>query len=168
MPLDAAIDAGRVVLGIGDIQARRAERGILITHALGSCLGITAYDSRARVGGMIHAQLPLSQLNAEMARGYPARFVDLGIPLLIKSVIDLGADRRNLRIVVAGAANMIATTNDLFNIASRNITVMRKIFWQMGVLLAGEDVGGTNPRTMTLRFESGDTLIESQGRHYQL
>ncbi len=69
-----------------------------------------------------------------------------------------------MRVTVAGAANMIATTNDLFNIATRNLTVMRKLFWQQGVLLAGEDTGGTSPRTMTLKLDTGETVIDSQGR----
>jgi chemotaxis protein CheD len=168
MSPDTAVDAGRVVLGIGELQCRRAERGILITHALGSCLGIAAYDAHSKVGAMLHAQLPLSQLNAGLARTNPARFVDLGVPLLIKAATDLGANRRLLRFTVAGAATMIATTNDLFNIATRNLTVMRKLCWQQGILLAGEDTGGTNPRTMTLRFDTGETVIESQGRLYKL
>jgi chemotaxis protein CheD len=168
MSHDVITDAGRVVLGIGGLQARRAERGLIITHALGSCLGIVVYDAHAKVGAMLHAQLPLGQLNADLARQDPGRFVDLGIPLLFKAATDLGANRRLLRVTVAGAANMIATTNDLFNIATRNLTVMRKIFWQQGVLVAGEDTGGTSPRTMSLKLDTGETVIESQGRKYVL
>ncbi|GDY12952.1 chemotaxis protein CheD [Planctomycetota bacterium] len=169
MPLpDPAHDAGRVVVGIGAHAARRADRGIIITHALGSCVGIVVYDAHSKVGGMLHAQLPLSQLNAELARTQPARFVDLGIPLLLKAVADLGANRRTLRVTVAGAASMLVTSNDLFNIPARNLTVMRKLFWQHSLLVAGEDTGGSIPRTMTLRLDTGETVIESQGRQYTL
>jgi chemotaxis protein CheD len=168
MSHDVITDAGRVVLGIGGLQARRAERGLLITHALGSCLGIVVYDAQAKVGAMLHAQLPLSQMSPDLAQKEPGRFVDLGIPLLFKMATDLGANRRLLRVTVAGAANMVATTNDLFNIATRNLTVMRKMFWQQGVLLAGEDTGGVSPRTMSLKLDTGETVIESQGRKYIL
>ena len=161
-------DAGRVVVGIGAIAARRADRGQIITHALGSCLGIVVYDPHARVGAMLHAQLPLAQLNPGLAQQHPERFVDLGIALLFKAASELGANRRRLRVTVAGAANMTVTTNDLFNIATRNLTVMRKVFWQQGVLVAGEDTGGISPRTMSLQLESGETMIESQGRKYLL
>ena len=113
---------------------------------------------------MLHAQLPLAQLNPDLARDNPARFVDLGIPLLVQAAIDRGADRRQLKLVVAGGAMMIVTTNPLFNISSRNLTVMRKVLWQQGCLLAGEDTGGTQPRTMTLKLDTGETLIDSQGR----
>ena len=168
MSPDSNQDAGRVVIGIGGIEARRADRGIIITHALGSCLGIVIYDAQARVGAMLHAQLPQGQLNADLARQDPGRFVDLGIPLLFQAAIALGANRRLLRVTVAGAANMIATTNEFFNIATRNLTTMRKVFWQQGILLAGEDTGGTSPRTMTLRLDTGETVVESQGKKYTL
>ena len=81
-----------------------------------------------------------------------------------QAAIDRGADRRQLKLVVAGGAMMIVTTNPLFNISSRNLTVMRKVLWQQGCLLAGEDTGGTQPRTMTLKLDTGETLIDSQGR----
>jgi len=38
------------------------------------------------------------------------------------------------------------------------------VLWQQGCLLAGEDTGGTQPRTMTLKLDTGETLIDSQGR----
>jgi chemotaxis protein CheD len=170
MPTETiAVDAGRVVIGIGGLEVRCATQGLIITHALGSCLGIAIYDAKAKVGGMLHAQLPLSQLNPDRASENPALFVDLGIPLLFKMAVAKGANPRLLRVTVAGAANMMASNaNDLFNIASRNLTVMKKVFWQQGVLLGGEDTGGVQPRTMTLRFDTGETLIESQGRRYTL
>lgn len=162
-----APDAGRVILGIGGLAVRRAAAGCLVTHALGSCLGIVVHDRVQQIGGMLHAQLPLAQLNPERAKESPSLFVDLGIQLLFKSLAQFGAEKRNLRITVAGGASIAAAANT-FDIANRNLTVMRKIFWQMGLLVAGEDTGGGLPRTMFLDLATGTTLIESQGRRTAL
>ena len=161
-------DAGRVVLGIGGLAARRAAAGCLVTHALGSCLGIVIHDNFNHVGGMLHAQLPLGQLNPDLARDSPSIFVDLGIHLLFKAVLGLGGVKRHLRVVVAGGANVTGSASDQFDIANRNLTVMRKIFWQQGILVAAEDTGGGLPRTMTLDLAIGTIQIESQGRRYTL
>ena len=161
-------DAGRVVLGIGGLAVRRAGAGRLITHALGSCLGIAIFDPHHHVGGMLHAQLPLGQLNPERARDMPSLFVDLGIQLLFNSLRDLGGNPRTVRVTVAGGANVTGPVANQFDIANRNITVMRKIFWQQGILVAGEDTGGGLPRTMSLDLATGATLIESQGRRSTL
>lgn len=161
-------DAGRVVLGIGGLAVRRAAAGSLVTHALGSCLGIAVHDKQQQVGGMLHAQLPLGQLSPDRAKDSPSLFVDLGLQLLVKAVQDLGCSRRGLRVVVAGGANVTGSIANQFDIANRNLTVMRKVFWQLGILVAAEDTGGGLPRTMTLDLATGTTHLESQGRRYTL
>ncbi len=161
-------DAGRVVLGIGGLAARRAGAGTLVTQALGSCLGIAVFDKQHNGGGMLHAPLPLAQLSPERAQDSPSLFVDLGITLLFKAVFELGAKKGCLRVVVAGGANVTGAAPNQFDIANRNLTVMRKIFWQQGILVAGEDTGGGLPRTMTLDLATGTTHLESQGRRYTL
>ena len=161
-------NAGRVVLGIGGLAIRHAQAGSLVTHALGSCLGIVAHDPVHHVGGMLHAQLPLAQLSPERAKESPALFVDLGIQLLFKAMFDLGAKKGSMRVVVAGGANVTGTSVNQFDIANRNLTVMRKMFWQQGILIAGEDTGGGLPRTMTLDLATGVVQLESQGRRSTL
>ncbi len=162
MPADTATDP-RSVIGIGGLVARSGS-GIIITHALGSCLGIAVHDQYTKVGAMIHAQLPLSTKSPDRARQQPALFVDLSLGLVIEAAVKAGAERRRLRICVAGAANVTSIANDIFNIAKQNITVLRKVLWQAGVLVAGEDTGGTQPRTMTLDVASGQVAIDSAGR----
>lgn len=170
MSVDSArcADAGRVVIGIGGLVVRQSQAGVIVTHALGSCLGIAVYEKANRIGGMLHAQLPLSGQNPQRAAVAPTFFVDLGLRMLLQAVADLGADRKKLRLTVAGAANMTASTTDIFQIANRNLTVFRKTLWQEGLLVAGEDVGGVIPRTMTLQLDSGQTVIESQGQRHVL
>lgn len=162
------VNAGRVVLGIGGLAVRHALAGTLVTHALGSCVGIVAHDPLHHVGGMLHAQLPLAQLSPDRAKDSPTLFVDLGMQMLFTALFQLGAKKGNLRIVVAGGANVTGSAPNQFDIANRNLTVMRKMFWQMGLLVAGEDTGGGLPRTMTLDLASGIVQLESQGRRSTL
>jgi chemotaxis protein CheD len=169
MPPDQPLqDAGRVVIGIGGLAVRRAGAGTIITHALGSCLGIAVWDPHQRIGGMLHAQLPLAQLNPDRARESPTLFVDLGLNLLFKSAIEMGARKAALRVTVAGGANVTGSVASQFDIANRNLTVLRKLLWQQGVLVAGEDTGGGHPRTMSLNLATGETLVEGQGRRSAL
>jgi chemotaxis protein CheD len=88
--------------------------------------------------------------------------------LLLDNVLKYGSTKNTLRVVVAGGANVTGTTVNQFDIANRNLTVMRKVFWQMGLLIAAEDTGGGLPRTMTLNLATGAVLLESQGRRSTL
>jgi len=58
------------------------EDDVLITYALGSCLGIAIYDPVARIGGLLHVMLPLSTIDPAKAAENPFMFVDTGVPRL--------------------------------------------------------------------------------------
>ena len=47
-----------VVVGVADLAIARESQGQLITYALGSCIGLSAYDPVAKVGGLLHYMLP--------------------------------------------------------------------------------------------------------------
>ena len=54
----------RYVVGVGDMKI--AEKGdLIVTHALGSCLGLMVHDPGLNVGGLLHAMLPLQPLGEE-------------------------------------------------------------------------------------------------------
>jgi chemotaxis protein CheD len=150
----------QIVIGIGGLEVRRG--GCIVTYALGSCLGVTVFDAVSGVGGMLHAQLPLAARIPERARENPALFVDRGLTLLVERAIALGAEKRRLRLTVAGGANITATDNDLFNIARQNLTIMRKILWQLGMIIAAEDTGGSTPRNLSLDLTTGATRVTCQ------
>ena len=156
-------------VAMGELAVLRAKHGRLVTYALGSCVGVALVDLTAGVGGMAHVQLPNSRLAADQAaaKARPGRYADLGLPLLFTELLARGAERRRLRVTIAGGANTTLGT-DIFAIGERNITAVRKWLWQTGLLVAGEATGGGMPRTMTLDLANGGTLIASQGKVTQL
>ena len=141
-------------IGIAEYKISSDPEDVLTTHSLGSCVGLTMYDPVARIGGMVHCLLPLSRTNPEKAKQSPATFVDTGVMLLLKELIDLGVDKRKLIVKVAGAAQMLGNNNQ-FKMGERNYTVTRKILWKNRMLIDGERVGGSSPRTMTLYLNNG-------------
>ncbi len=138
---------------------------IIITHALGSCLGIAAYDPMVRVGGLLHVMLPLSTIDPVKAERNPLMFVDTGFPNLLMQCLRIGAQKQRLEITVAGGANANETEeNDLFKIGKRNFLILRKLLWKDGLLLKSFDVGGSNSRTMSLEIGTGKVMIRSSGQ----
>ncbi|HWB53457.1 MAG TPA: hypothetical protein VG722_04665, partial [Tepidisphaeraceae bacterium] len=49
-----------VVVGVSDAKTSSSKEDMLITYALGSCIGVALYDVKTGVGGMLHYQLPSS------------------------------------------------------------------------------------------------------------
>lgn len=153
----------RKVVGVSDLKVSSNVQEEIITHALGSCLGITAYDPVARVGGLVHVMLPLSKADPAKAKVKPAMYVDSGLGLLLNKIYELGAQKKNLEIIVAGGASMKKNDDDdYFKIGKRNFTVLRKLLWKNGFMIAKQDVGGSISRTMTLSIADGIVTINKQ------
>ncbi len=140
---------------------------MLVTHALGSCLGIAAYDPEVPVGGILHVMLPTSSVNPEKAKANPYMFVDVGVPQLFKQLYAMGAEKRRIVVKVAGGAN-ISGGSDFFAIGKRNFVILRKLFWKNGIMISGQDVAGSISRTMYLDISTGRTWLQSSGREWEL
>jgi chemotaxis protein CheD len=153
-----------VTVGMADMKVSADPDAALITHALGSCLGITLYDPVVRVGGMLHAMLPDSTIDAVKAEMNPAMFVDTGVPRLFRACYELGAEKSRIQVKVAGGSTIrTARSEDYFRIGERNFVALRKLLWRNNVLLKSYDVGGTRSRTLTLDLKDGDVVVRSDG-----
>ena len=65
-----------------------ASRGdVIVTHALGSCLGVAVHDPVTAVGGLAHVMMPQGNMNPEKAQANPFMFVDTGIPAFFQARI---------------------------------------------------------------------------------
>ncbi len=150
-------------LGIAELYTSSNLQDELITHSLGSCLGVTIYDKKLNVGGMLHALLPLSKNDKSKADKNPAMFSDTGMQELLTQMYQLGSKKEDLIVKVAGCASPLDIEGK-FKIGERNYAVFRKILWRNNILIAGEDVGGKNPRTLMLNIQTGETTIASLGQ----
>lgn len=154
-------------VGVADMKLSNAAGDVVVTHALGSCLGVVIHDPKACVGGILHYMLPQSQVDATKAKDNPFMFGDTGIPLLFETAYKQGATKDNLRVVIAGGAQVFEQ-RDFFDIGKRNIVIARKLFWKNNVMIAAEDVGDHIPRTLYLEIGSGKTWFLSHGQTKEL
>ncbi len=153
------------IVGVADMIVSADPEDEIVTHALGSCLGITVYDPVARVGGMLHVMLPLSSVNVERAKSNPHMFIDTGVPRLFIESYKLGAEKKRLIVKVAGGASLHGHNedDDYFQIGKRNFVMLRKLLWKNGVLLQASEVGGRESRAMTMDMATGETTIKVNG-----
>src|SRR5262245_15145878 len=125
-PSIAALFAQRVVVGVGDLAVSNNPQVTLSTYALGSCLGIIAYDPIAQTGGILHIMLPDSSISHDKAAKQPAMFADTGLPLFFRALAGMKVERNRLRVFLTGGASVLNGT-DPFKIGARNITAVKKI-----------------------------------------
>jgi chemotaxis protein CheD len=151
-----------ITINVSDARASADPADTLVTYSLGSCIGVCLYDPVARVAGLLHYQLPTSTMDAAKADKNPFMFADTGFSALLSMMEQLGAQRRRLKVKLAGGAAMLNDAGS-FNIGKRNHAAIRKILWQQGMFIESEDVGGGAPRTVYLRVADGSLTIKSGG-----
>lgn len=149
------------IIRIADFKISSEPDDVLITYALGSCMGISVYDPVAQVGGLIHVMLPLSNIDPEKARSDPAMFIDTGVPKLFKACYGVGAEKERMQVKVAGGACLHADPGeDQYQIGKRNVLMLKKLLWKNSVLIHAQDTGGEQSRTMQLDMKSGQVHLK--------
>ncbi len=150
----------KLVVGVGEMAVVSGPQAELVTHALGSCLGLIIYDPVAMVGALLHAMLPASSLNIEKARLKPAMFVDTGVITLLESYFNAGGKKERMIVKAAGCA-MPLNAGPMFRIGERNFAMLQMILDKNRLPIAAHDVGGTRSRTMRLEVGSGRVILSS-------
>lgn len=167
MNMVAVSERINLVVGVSDMKISSSQSAVLVTHSLGSCLGVAAHDPVAGVGGLLHFQLPLSAKNPMRAQQNPFMFADTGFTAMFEELVSMGASKKNLTFKIAGGA-CVADKNGLFNIGQRNYVVLKKLFWKNQLFIAAEDVGGDFWRNMKFDINTGRVWIKCPTGEYEL
>ena len=163
-PTSSSLFVQRVVVGVGDMAASNNTATMLSTYALGSCIGVIAYDATARCGGILHLMLPEASVSPQKAATQPAMFADTGLPLFFKALMGLKAERARLKLFVAGGASVLAG-QDPFKIGERNTRFTLDFIAQNRLSLVKTETGGTVNRTVHLELNTGNvSLISPAGK----
>lgn len=157
----------RITVNISDMKASADRDAYLITHSLGSCIGLVAYDAKCAAGALLHFQLPDSTIHGRRAQENPFMFADTGIPLFLQQLYALGADRGRIVVGMFGGANML-DDEELFKIGTKNARAAKRILWQHAIAITHEDVGGRSSRTVSLDLDTGVIGLRRDGRLYNL
>ena len=91
-----------IKVGIADMKIARRE-GVLITYALGSCIGISLYDPAIKLAALLHIMLPEAGSMSDMN---VFKFADTGIQEMLRKMAAFGGVKRRYQCKIAGGAKM--------------------------------------------------------------
>lgn len=150
-----------IKVGMADLNVTHLT-GVLKTTGLGSCVGITLYDGKAKVAGMAHVMLPTSDIAREGKLNI-AKYADTAIPDMIQKMEALGASVARMEAKMAGGAQMFAFggSSDTMRIGPRNVESCKEMLKRYSIPLKAEDTGGNYGRTIEFDCVTGSLLIRS-------
>ena len=130
----------KIIVGIAEGKIAKGDQ-VLVSYALGSCVGVCLYDWQEHIAGMAHVILPCTEYAADKTNLY--KFADQGVRELIREMERHGARKGRMTAKIAGGARMFETS---------------------GIKLTAQDTGRNYGRTIS--FHAGDgTLKISTVRH---
>ena len=150
-------DENTILVATGELAVAEHPK-VLVTPALGSCVGITLWDAFARRGGMAHIMLPSP--SDTRVEGLASRFASIAIPTLADEVTQ-GSALRRLVAKIAGGSVMFGTDNGAPSIGARNIIEVKRQLALLRIPLVAEDTGGGHARTMELHLDTGLVVVRS-------
>ncbi len=154
---------------IGDMTISADPDDVLVIYGLGSCVAVCLYARSAQVGGMLHSLLPAPSGNNDTGQN-ATKFVSRGVPLLLDSLLSLGANPNRLAVYLFGGAQVIPSlaSNDSSSIGQRNIKAAETALQAASLKIQARDTGGGSGRTVKLYISNGQVTIRTLGQEKEL
>ena len=134
---------------------------VLSTYALGSCVGVLAFDSHTKAAGLIHIMLPTvgKRRNSDFN---PCMFVDTGLPELFREMSGMRALKARMSVALIGGAsvNKAGGGKSFFKIGEDNLAAVRDYCQKNALRIVYEDVGGYTNRTIHFYIGKGQLTVK--------
>jgi chemotaxis protein CheD len=153
-PTTAALST--VVLRPGDFHFGGGHTRI--STLLGSCVSITLWHPRKRIGGMCHYMMSERQRAADSA--LDGRYASEAFALFLQRVGQAGTRPCEYQAKLFGGANMFATAErGGMDIGARNIDCAHRLLASQHIALIAEHVAGSGRRKLHFDLWSGDVWL---------
>jgi len=151
-----------VIVGISDMKIVHVPE-VLISYALGSCVGICIIDKSAQIAGMAHIMLAY---NDGRDKTNIFKYADTGITEMVRRMEYLGSMKSRMIAKIAGGAKMfeIKGSSTFGNIGERNIAAAKETLYSLKIKILAEDVGENYGRTIIFDSANGNLTIKSYGK----
>lgn len=151
-----------ITIGISDLNVTKAP-DVLVTYALGSCVGICLYDAKITVAGLSHIMLPNSK-DIAGSTSNKHKFADTAIVELIELMERQGCMRRRIVAKIAGGAQMFAGSSGSFNIGERNVAAVKQILASLSIPIVAQETGANFGRTVFFNAATGIMEVRAATR----
>lgn len=129
------------------------ETSTKISAVLGSCVSISIFDTKKKIGGMNHFLYPNVKTDDEPR----SVFGDVATRTLIKMFFEMGSRKRNLVAQIFGGAHNGDFSSE--NIGISNVNSAKKILNKEQIRIISEDTGGSVGRKIIFDTKTNESVV---------
>ncbi len=137
----------------------------VITTVLGSCVSVTMFSPRLRIGAICHGLLPqcrdVGPCNNECGKGF--RYVDCSVRLMLTEFRRRGIANAEIEAKLFGGADMFAPQEirpGNITVGRQNIEAAFRICEQERIQVLKSDTGGMYSRKIIFHIHTGDVYLK--------
>jgi len=137
-----------------------AEKPTLVATVLGSCISVTMFNNRFKIGAICHGALPLYD---KYKYGEPFKYVDFSISYMVSRLSNYGIKTSEIEVKLFGGADMFSFTNgneDKLTVGQQNIKVALNTIKEEKLRLSISDTGGKRGRKIFFYTHTGEVLLK--------
>lgn len=143
------------IIPVGMAETKTAQSPCLLAaYGIGSCLVVTLYDQKSKIGGMAHIMLPESR-NMSQEGINVRKFADTSVKDLYLQMLMLGCDRYGLVAKMFGGSQMFPPVEGVVSIGKKNVAVALKELDKLKICVAASDTGGSKGRSIIFDLDNG-------------
>ena len=146
-------------------EAVISNRAEIVSTVLGSCISITMFSLRQKMGAICHNLLPKckekSVCNDNCHEAF--RYVECTIRRMLDEFISRGINQNEIEVKIFGGADMFKLTavkKSSVTVGRQNIDTALKILGDFGLKIAASDTGGTHGRKIVFCTQTGTVLLK--------
>jgi chemotaxis protein CheD len=146
-------------------EAYFAESPTSIVTILGSCLAVSMWLPRLRVGAICHAFLPkcLTWNKCQSHCQERFKYVHCTIPWMVEQLSLPGVRRSEIETKLFGGGDLFVPSmisgNNL-SVGKQNTVMALEMFKKEGLIVASQDLGGTMGRKIIFNTGTGEVLLK--------
>jgi chemotaxis protein CheD len=130
-----------------------------IRTLLGSCVSITMWHPRLKIGGMCHYMLPRRGPGETASLAAEGNYADEVMQMFLREIRHAGTRPQEYIVKLFGGGCMFVDTNEIREVSGRNISAGRDLLAKHGFAISAENTGGYGSRVLVFELWSGDVWI---------
>jgi chemotaxis protein CheD len=134
---------------------------MLITTLLGSCVAVTMFSPRLKLGAICHALLPRCNREESCCNHESGKYVECAIERMLEELHARGVPNSEIDAKLFGGSDMFDTVEGRrLSVGRQNLEMAQATLEHAGIRVLTQDLGGPRGRKIIFHTHTGEVLLK--------